>query len=134
MESKFSDLDIDAMAGSEMMNLLGLTAIDLGDPQRFSKLQEVISFLKQFPEDTRKYLITKVVRGTDPDKLQKVLEYTNLLRKKTDLQLELEGAKKGLSILPADSDPILRLQYAQREVSAGDSIKAIDLDISRYEQ
>lgn len=101
----FTDLGTNAIVATSLMNLLGLYPDDLADPQRFSRFQEVVKYLKQYPEDTQRFLITKATRGKLVDKLDHVFEYTNLLKQKFAQEQTLETMKEELSMLEATHDP-----------------------------
>lgn len=108
----FGDLGVDAITGVELMDFLDLTADELQDPRRFSQLQQVISFFKQFPTDTQRFLIKKVTTGKMVDKLKHVLEYTRLLSKKSALENELDAVEKERSAIEASGDPIALQQIS----------------------
>jgi hypothetical protein len=132
--STFEDLDIDAITGTELFQMLGLSSIDLANPSRFTRLQQVIDYLKQFPEDTRRYMVSKVTSGKAVDKLDKVFEYTQLMQRKSGLEKELDTVRKEGSILTGDSDPLIRANQAQRELATRDAVNTIQKEIEIYEK
>jgi hypothetical protein len=135
MESAFEQLDMDAMSASRLMEALGLTKIDLDIPERFSRLQQVWQYLKQYPEDTQNFLISKITTGKIvPDKLQKVFEYTQLLQKKQAVSEQYEAVKKEGAVITGEADPMLRISHAQREIEARDGLKGIENEIGLYEK
>ena len=81
-EAIFDGMGVDAITGVKLMDWLGVTAEELQVPQRFHRLQDIVQFLKQFPEDTQRFLISKSTRGKLVDKLDHFFEYTSLLKEK----------------------------------------------------
>lgn len=133
IQETFNDLGTNAIVATNLMNLLGLYPDDLSDPQRFARFQVVIDYLKQFPEDTQRFLITKATRGKLVDKLDHVFEYTNLLKEKYAQEQTLEDMKKELSVLEATHDPkffILSQQKEEMESQIGRTLE----EISCYER
>jgi hypothetical protein len=132
-ESALNDLGIDAVTGVELMDWLGISTFDLSDPQRFSKLSSVIEYLKDFPTDTQRYLVKRAVNNKNVDKLQHVWEYTGLLKNKRAVEEALEKIKVEGSALGSDSDPVIRMAHAQREIEAKDALNAVQTEIRLYE-
>lgn len=100
IEDNFKDANIDAITGTELMDMLGLSSEDFMSPQRFEKFKNVIKYLKNVPD--KEYFIKKLtVRSLGDDKLQKVWEYCELSKKKD----EIERIKSDLS---AEKDIVLK--------------------------
>jgi hypothetical protein len=97
------------------MELLDLSPSDFVNPVRFARFQSVATYLKQFPEDTQRFLITKSTRGKVVDRLDHVFEYTNLLKQKFAQEKTLERLKEELSAMEAIGDPQSHLTQAQSE-------------------
>jgi hypothetical protein len=111
----FNDLGVNAIVATNLMDLLGLYPNDFYDPQRFSRFQVVVDYLKQFPDDTQRFIITKATRGKLVDKLDHVFEYTNLLKQKFAQEEALENIKKEISVLEATGDPKIEMTRLQEE-------------------
>lgn len=104
IETNFNDLGINAIQGVELLGSLGLTTDDLEFPQVFSKLQSVVKYLSNFPEDTQRFLINKATRGKMVDKLGHMFEYTQILKEKERYEREMESAIQELSALGVNND------------------------------
>lgn len=133
-ESAFADLNIDAMTGVRLMEALGLSTIDFSNPARFTRLSQVIDFLRQYPEDTQNFLISRVTTGKMGDRLDKVFEYTQLLERKRTVEQSLETVKKEASVIPLEADPILRESIARREIETFSQLQSIGNEIAVYEK
>ena len=134
IESAFNELGIDAVVGTELMDWLGVSAIDLGDPQRFSKFQSVIGYFKQFPVDTQRFIIRKAVNGKNVDKLQHIWEYSELLKNKKAVEESLEKIKVEASAVGTSGDAVLRMANAEREIEANRALGQITDEIRLYEK
>lgn len=100
IEDNFKDLGVDAITGTELMELLSLTPNDFVDPQRFEKFKNVIKHIKDIPD--KEYFLKKItMKGLGDDKLQKVWEYCELAKKKADIE-------KMKSDLDAEKNVVLR--------------------------
>lgn len=132
-QDSFSDLNIDAVTGTSLMNLLGLSTYDLSNPQRFSKFRSVIDFFKQFPEDTRKFLITRATLGKNVDKLDHVFEYSQLLDSKINLEKQIEDFKNEVSVLNI-SDPLVMIENEHKSSELDLSLKQLQSRIEVYEK
>lgn len=99
ISTAFDDLGVNAIAGVSLMGHLGLNPQDLMFPQKFAKFQVVVDFLKQFPEDTQRFLINKATRGKFLDKLDHMFEYTNLLKNKESIEKDLNSLEKEVSAI-----------------------------------
>lgn len=102
-ETIFNDLGTNAVKASEIMDILGITIDDIGIPQTFTKLQSVIKYLSQYPDDTQRFLINKATRGKPIDKLSHMFEYTLILKDKEQYDKLLEQKNKELSVIGNDS-------------------------------
>ena len=134
VETAFSDLGVNAIIGTEMLDLLGLSSVDLQIPQRFSRLQSIISYFKDLPEDTRRFLITKATRGKMVNRLDHVFEYMNLLKNKAARQQELEENTSQLQKFKAIGD-FENVSIAQvKETQIKESLGRVDEEIYLYEK
>lgn len=77
----FQELGINPLIATKLMGYLDLNTGDLNDPFNFSKIQDVVDFLKQYPEDDQRFMIRKVTIGKQ-DKLKVMHEYTQILKDK----------------------------------------------------
>lgn len=133
-ESAFNKLGIDAVTGVELMDWLGLSPIDFGDPARFGRFQSIIDYMKQFSTDTQRFLIRKVVNGKNVDKLSYMWEYTELLKNKKAAEEAIEKTKAEASALNAGSDPALSVSFAARETEVRTALNAIIGEMAIYEK
>ena len=100
IEDDFKDLGVDAITGTELMELLSLTPDDFMSPQRFEKFKNVIKYIQNVPD--KEYFLKKItMKGLGDDKLQKVWEYCELAKKKEEIE-------KMKSDLDAEKNVVLR--------------------------
>lgn len=92
MEEKFNDLGVDAIVGGDLMYKVGITEWDLRQPEKFEKMKEIISYLKEIPLEERSVVFNKVLLGKNVDKLDHMWGYVSIAKKYNE-------AKKGLDIL-----------------------------------
>ena len=94
----FSDLGIDAVSGTEIMNALEMPVYDLQDTFKFNRLQEVMGYLKTVPEEARLGIIRKITVGKPVDnKLDHVWGYVKLRVQAEQQSTALDNTKKELS-------------------------------------
>ncbi len=133
VETAINDLGVNAVQAVTMMDLLGITPDDFINPTRFARFQVVVDYLKQFPDDTQRFLITKATRGKMVDRLDHIFEYTNLLKQKFAQEETLDSIKKELSVLEATGDPKIELTRHQKD-EMDRQIDLITQEISIYER
>lgn len=134
VETAFSDLGVNAIVGTEMLDLLGLSSVDLQLPQRFIRLQSVISYFKDLPEDTRRFLVTKATRGKVVNRLDHVFEYVNLLKVKAFRQQESDENTSQLQKFNAIGD-FQNASIAEiKETQIKESLGRVDEEIYLYEK
>jgi len=132
-EALFNDLGINAILGSQLIEWLNLSIDEINIPSRFSKLQNVIDYLKQFPDDTQRFIVNKATRGKMVDKLDHLNEYTHLLQKRESVNSELEKIKSERSAIGTDiSDKNIELDL--KESMYNDSMRRLNDEISIYEK
>jgi len=133
-EEKFNELGVDAVTGVQLMDWMSLSQFDIADPQRFTRLQEIIDYLKKFPSDTQRFLVRKVTGTKNVDKLQLMWEYTSLLRKKESYEKEIGEIRSEGTAIGQKGDPILLKNLAEREIAARKSLSDISDEIAIYER
>lgn len=133
-ESKFNELGIDAISGVNLMEWLGVSSFDLGDPVRFTKFKDIIGYMKQFPVDTQRYLVRRAVNNKNVDKLNHVFEYTELLKNKKAIEEALERISAEASALGPDSDPVLRIANGHKELEAKHALDSVAKELYLYEK
>lgn len=134
IESAFQDLGANALDATRIMDSLGLSTSDLHIPQRFSRLQAVIQYLKQFSEDTQRFIVNKSTRGKAVDKLNHVFEYTGLLKEKSIYDQELSKVQKELGTYSAIED-FAHLQDSKlKEAELTQKVASIQENIYLYEK
>lgn len=127
------DLGSNPITTVKILDWLGLDIAELSIPSRFAKLEYVLDFLSQFPEDTQRFLITKSTRGKAVDKLDHVFEYSHLVTSKMNLENELEMASKEfdqVSII-GDSERINQLNNQKLQVT--EALSRLNREIEIYE-
>lgn len=132
-EQSFNDLGIDAITGTQMMDWLSLSKIDLGDPTRFSRLKEIIDYFKQFPEDTQRFLIVRATRNKTVDRLTHVWEYAQLLNRRKGYEDMLQLIEKERSVLGENPDPVILSSISSRSLETRESIAKLNSEIGIYE-
>lgn len=133
-EAIFDGMGVDAITGVKLMDWLGVTAEELQVPQRFHRLQDIVQFLKQFPEDTQRFLISKSTRGKLVDKLDHFFEYTSLLKEKQAKEALLQNLDKERSAVEMSGDEILKRDVAQRSLQVSESLAKVKAEIEIYEK
>lgn len=133
-EDIFRGLGLDAVTGVKLLDWLDLSTDELQIPQRFSKLQAVIGFLKDVPEDTQRFLIAKATRGKMVDKLDHMYEYTGLLNEKKMHEDKLGEIDKERSILELSNEPELVIDAAKRSMDVRGNLDKIKEEIYLYEK
>ena len=97
MEEKFNDLGVDAIVGGDLMYKVGITEWDLREPQKFEKMKEIISFLKEVPPEERGIIFNKVLMGKNVDKLDHVWGYVSVAKKYNESKKNLDILRQELS-------------------------------------
>lgn len=133
-EAAFGDLGIDAITGTLFLEQLDMSPDEFASPERFSKLQSVINYLKQFPDDTQRFLIAKATRSKYVDRLEHMFEYTELLKRKESVEKNLVSIDKENSAIEFSEDPFLKAGVARRSYDANDELARIKDEIAIYEK
>lgn len=131
-ESTLAQLGITPMNAVMLMETLGVGMDELVSPQRMAKLQAVIDFFKQFPEDTQRFMINKAVRGKTVDKLDHMFEYVHLLEDKMNNESLLDGIIKEKSMIDGSNDVFRMQEVAQRESEVLNKIDLLKQEIEIY--
>lgn len=134
LESSFDQLGVDILTATRLMEILDMSPEEFQSPSRFSKLQSVISYLKQFPEDTQRFLITRATRGKNVDRLNHIYEYTSLLREKEEREQHIASIDKERSAIELSADPILQTEVAHRALDARQALNHVKEEIAIYER
>ncbi len=116
-EKAFNELGVSAIIGVKLLEAFNMSPEDFVIPARFAKFQSVVAFLKQYPEDTQRFLITKGTRRSAGDKLDYFFDYANILKEKTIAQQLLEQVNKELELMEAVGDPI---KFGEVKAKQGD--------------
>lgn len=124
IEQQFNDLGVDAVIGTELMNLLGLNQYDIMDTPRFIRFQEVIQYFKNQPE--RSFVINKLTIGKMVDKLDHVWGYIELQRQKAQYEIETMKAQINLNSIDKD-DPNLAEKYDTAQAILDDALNKMNI-------
>ena len=133
-ETTFNDLGVSAILGTQLLGWLNLSLEDLAIPSRFTKLQSCIDYLKQFPDDTQRFLINKATRGKAVDKLDHLYEYTNLLKEKTSIEANLKANASELSVISGSQDMMKISELTSKVDSLQTNLRHINEEITIYEK
>jgi hypothetical protein len=133
-ETTFNDLGVSAILGTQLLGWLNLSLEDLAIPSRFTKLQGCIDYLKQFPDDTQRFLINKATRGKAVDKLDHLYEYTNLLKEKTSIEANLKANASELSVISGSQDMMKISELTSKVDSLQTNLRHINEEITIYEK
>lgn len=133
-ESTLNQLNVNAITGVSLMNMLGIGLDELSDPRRFAQLEQVIAFLKQFPDDTQRFLVSKATAGKQVDKLSHMFEYTNLLKNKEGQEKVIDGIIKEKSALEMSNDTFRIQEVASQEEAALQTLARLKDEIAIYEK
>lgn len=134
IERKFNDLNIDAITGVRLLELLDLSADELALPQRFNQFKDVISYLKQFPEDTQRFIVNKSTRSKAVDKLSHIFEYINILKEKEYTEGLFENTKKEKSVLETSTDEFEKQEVEDRYKELETKINTLKDELFLYEK
>ena len=131
--TQFNDLGVDATTGLVLLENLGVRPDELVDPRRFQQMKDVIDYLKQFPEDTQRFFINKATLGKNVDKLQHMYEYTDLLKRKGELDAEVKALEAEREATRS-GDEMLKENVKNRLLMAKKSLRAVSNEVSIYEK
>lgn len=130
-EQIFQELGLNPIMAVTLMENLDLTAEHLNDPYVFNKLQTVIDFLKDYPEDTQRFLLRKATFGKQ-DKLKVFHEYTHLLKEKKYREEVAEKLKTEKSAVEATNDPFKIAEIDVKEKENLSKIQSLREEIEIY--
>ena len=83
MDTIFSDANISPENGAELVDILGINALDLQTPDKAAKYKIIAEYFKRFNDSTG--LARRITRNVAPDeRLDKMMQYT-ILRKNLDM-------------------------------------------------
>lgn len=88
----FEDAGVDAIKGSQIMDLLDLSLEELNIPQRFNRFVEIADFMKNYSNFP--HVIRKICIGKDVDRLSHVWTYTQLAKNREQAKFDFAEIKK----------------------------------------
>lgn len=115
MESNFSDLNIGAIGGTELMGLLGLSSFHLNDPILFNRVSDVVNHLKNEPDAA--FFINRITAGKSVDRLTHVWSYIKTLEKKSSIQNQLTEAERKLQSF-SDKESVGTLSEIEKSLAS----------------
>lgn len=127
----FQDLGIDAIIGTQLLDMLELSTDELVIPQRFNRFKSVIDFLKQFPEDTQRFLINKTVRSKAVDRLNHFFEYSELLKQKGEYEKMIDSINTERSVV---NDKTKEIELSGRLTEISSRLQNLKEEINIYEK
>jgi len=127
----FNDLGISPISAISIMESLDLSTEDLSFPQNFVKLKHVIDFLKDYSEDTQRFLIRKATLNKQ-NKLKCMDEYCDLLSKIKDNDSILGKIKDELEVVLISNDEDKIKEVKLREEAAYKQSRFLRDEIAIY--
>lgn len=122
----FSDINIGPELGTELIQTLGLDALELQKPDVYARFSDIVAYVKGFADAS--LVVRRITRNTLPqDRLKKVSEYVALRKELDAIRGELKGMPT--SDLVTGDTPEIR---ARREELATKESLLIN-EISYYE-
>jgi hypothetical protein len=112
-------LNLDPIKSTEILAPLGLFPHDFDNPQKFSKIQEIVSYFGTYPNPRSKVL--QVLLGKPGEKLDILWEY---------VALQNEKKAKVATLNPNDFEPDIAEELSKQHLSLKTS-KRIKEDIAR---
>lgn len=95
VSESFNRLGINAIKGSEMMSMLNISPEELSIPQRFQQFKEVFDYLQDF--ENYRYVINKITRGKDVDRLEHTHSYITLAKEREFLSRQKEAMEEQIT-------------------------------------
>lgn len=95
IEQIFNQIGINPVRAVWLMETLDLNTDNLSDPKVISRLEDIVSFMKNYDEDSQNFFIKKAVFGKQ-DKLKVLTEYIKLVEQKKiyeKISEEIENSK-----------------------------------------
>lgn len=131
-EQIFNDLGIDPIRAVEFMGYLDLSVDDMGVPQRYSKFEAVLHYLKSFPDDTQRFLIKKATYNKTADKLNCMFEYVHLLKEKAFYESEGAKLEEQRTAIESSGDLEKQWEHAKMEAINNQKIQSLQSEIEIY--
>lgn len=137
---KLSDIKGSSLEAIRVMEIMGLSSVDLIEPSRFLKFKEIVEKLDSVPN--KEFLLKKLtLKRVGTDILNVVWEYLKMQEKRELYQEELDKINQSKDILVKFSeekgiDPSEIEDYAKHLQQISEfqaTIKNIDEEISLYE-
>lgn len=95
-DNPFEGIAVDTVVGASVMQLLGITPIDLSQPDKFNKLQDILKYVGN--KQGGDYLLNRIVSGKTGDKLNIAWEYIGLRSKRDTLRTQIDTLTKELDL------------------------------------
>lgn len=92
MTQIFDDAGTDAITGSEIMGILGLSTDDFGLAQNYEKFKDIVQFMKGYSD--YRYVLNKITRGKMVDKLDHAWNYVAIAKEKEIKKKRIEELEK----------------------------------------
>lgn len=134
IEQAFNDLGVDAVVGTKLMDILGLTSSDFVDPARFMRFKDIIGYFKDVPDSG--YILNKITTGKLVDKLDHVWGYTDLARQKQSLKQEATALNKQSETISRfdEENPFAMGELIKKSNELADRSREIDEQMYAYEK
>lgn len=130
-ESLFNELGISPLLATKIMYDFDLLPEHLSDPIVFSKLQSIVDFLKQYPEDTQRFLIKKATLNKQ-DKLKVMHEYTKLLSDRLLHEKIAKELEKEKSVIGFTNDMNKIKEIFDKETQNNNKLQFLREEIELY--
>lgn len=117
MAQNFTSLRIDPIAGTEILDILGLSTYDLDNPKKYSMIREVVEFYKG--QNARGSILRILSKQPYMDKLDAIWTYVQLQKEKQEKLQQLE---------PTDFEPDIEEQLKAKYLTK-DNLKRVKDEI-----
>ena len=130
-EQLIEELGISPILAVDLLDNLGVSIEEIAYPQVFSKIQYIVDFLNQYPEDTQRFLIKKATINKQ-DKLKCMFEYSQLLREKEYYEKVANDIEKEKSAVEFSDNFDKTREVAERENENNNKINSLKEEIDLY--
>jgi len=135
MTQIFDDAGTDAITGSEIMGILGLSTDDFGLAQNYAKFKDIVGFMKGFSD--YRYVLNKITRGKMVDKLDHAWNYVAIAKEKEQKKAKMNELEKKISEVSTfgdDGSTNLLKELSLMHVDMKRDMALIEQEMSLYEK
>lgn len=135
MTQIFDDAGTDAITGSEIMGILGLSTDDFGLAQNYEKFKDIVQFMKGYSD--YRYVLNKITRGKMVDKLDHAWNYVSIVKEKNHKKekiSELERKITELSTFGDENSTSVLKDLTMMHVDMKKDLALIESEMGLYEK